>query len=93
MRTRVRLYVSSSDWDAATTAIVKRIYASIPKKPGFLPNLRVTTKDFLQKPGFWPLVRKSYESYFRETCLSSIALKSGSTQLVRASEDIRCDRV
>ncbi|CAA9374436.1 hypothetical protein AVDCRST_MAG84-4599 [uncultured Microcoleus sp.] len=27
-------------------------YALRPKKPGFLPNLRVTTKYFCKKPGF-----------------------------------------
>jgi ribosomal protein L28 len=29
------------------------------KKPGFFPNLRITTKYSREKPGFWPPARKS----------------------------------
>ncbi|MEG4413472.1 hypothetical protein Q5692_21835, partial [Microcoleus sp. C2C3] len=32
--------------------LINRTHAFFPKKPGFLPNLWGTTKDFAKKPGF-----------------------------------------
>jgi hypothetical protein len=32
--------------------LINRTHAFFPKKPGFLPNLWATTKDFAKKPGF-----------------------------------------
>jgi hypothetical protein len=32
--------------------LINRTDAFFPKKPGFLPNLWATTKDFAKKPGF-----------------------------------------